>query len=229
MPSGGGPPVATSAGGRRPSSSAHQAARPTLEVSTLLDLIRLHLETVSFRVPPVELYLEVESACVSAEALNLLQRNPRRDTEAALSALARVRAEFGPDSVLSVRLKSGHLPEARSEWQPFESFTVASPRPVAMRPLVRRAHVRPRRLSPGNWEPSPGLGRLMDDRVNGGWWRREVRRDYRFVNTDRERPSGSTTTNKGGAGTLRAASSDLTCSAVPWTLRSPRLSRQRKP
>ena len=162
-----------------------QAARPTLEVSTLLDLIRLHLETVSFRVPPVELYLEVEGACVSAEALNLLQRNPRRDTEAALIALARVRAEFGPDSVLSVRLKSGHLPEARSEWQPFESFTVASPRPVAMRPLVRRAHVRPRTLSPGNWEPSPGLGRLMDDRVNGGWWRREVRRDYRFVNTDR--------------------------------------------
>ena len=164
-----------------------QPARPTLEVSVLLDLIRLHLETVSLRVPPVELSLEVEGLCLSPEALNLLQWHPGRNTEAAMGALARIRAEFGPDSVLSVRLKPGHLPEARFEWQPFKRLTVARPRPAPIRPLVRRAYARPGLLEriPGSWKQSSALGRLLGYLISGEWWSREVRRDYRFVNTHR--------------------------------------------
>lgn len=168
-----------------------RTARPTLKVSVLLDLVRLRLENLSLPVPPVELSLEVEGVSASPQVLSLLQRNPRRNLEAALRALARIRAEFGPDSVLSARLKSGHLPEARSEWRPLEKLKAARPRSVSLRPLVRRAHSRPRLLkrspleSAGRWKRSPGLGRLLGYLINGGWWSREVRRDYRFVDSRR--------------------------------------------
>ena len=159
-----------------------QPARPTLDVSVLLDLVRLRLEGVSLGAPPLELSLQVEAVRVSAERRNLLLQAPRRNTEAALRALARVRAEFGPDSVLWARLKPGHLPEARWEWRPLHRLAPATPRPGPLRPLVRRVHARPkpldRRRPP---EPEPLLGYL----ISGGWWNREVRRDYRFVHSKR--------------------------------------------
>ena len=169
-----------------------QPAGPTLEVSVLLDLVRLRLEAVSLGAPAVELSLELEGVDVSSQTLNLWQRNPGRNLEAALRSLARVRAEFGAGSVLSVRLKSGHLPEARFEWRPFESLTRARPRPVPLRPLVRRVYARPKllptspyRLAAGSGKRSRGLGRLLGYLISGGWWGREVRRDYRFVDTGR--------------------------------------------
>ena len=169
-----------------------QPARPTLKVSSLLDLVRLRLESLSLPVRPVELSLEVEGVSAAPRVVSLLQRNPSRNLEAALRALARVRAEFGPDSVVSARLKSGHLPEARCEWRPLEKLPAASPRSVSLRSLVRRAHARPRPLkrspleSAGRWwKRSPGLGRLLGYLISGGWWSREVRRDYRFVGTGR--------------------------------------------
>jgi hypothetical protein len=164
-----------------------QAAEPTLAEPTLLELAGLHLETVSFPFPPVELSLEVEGVGVTAEKLNLLQENPNRDTGSAMRALARIRAEFGPDSVLMARLRSGHLPEARFAWHPFGKLSEASPRPVAVRSLVRRAHASPRVLEglPVNW-PSPAApGPPPEHLVSGGWWVREVRRDYRFIDTGR--------------------------------------------
>jgi protein ImuB len=168
-----------------------QPARPTLKVSALLDLVRLRLESLSLPVRPVELSLEVEGVSAAPRVVSLLQRNPSRNLEAALRALARVRAEFGPDSVVSARLKSGHLPEARCEWRPLEKLPAASPRSVSLRPLVRRAHARPRPLerspfeSASRWKRSQELGRLLGYLISGGWWSREVRRDYRFAGTGR--------------------------------------------
>jgi protein ImuB len=168
-----------------------QPARPTLKVSALLDLVRLRLESLSLPVRPVELSLEVEGVSAAPRVVSLLQRNPSRNLEAALRALARIRAEFGPDSVLSARLKSGHLPEARSEWRPLEKLPAASPRSVSLRSLVRRAHARPRPLerspfeSASRWKRSQELGRLLGYLISGGWWSREVRRDYRFAGTGR--------------------------------------------
>jgi protein ImuB len=168
-----------------------QPARPTLKVSALLDLVRLRLESLSLPVRPVELSLEVEGVSAAPRVVSLLQRNPSRNLEAALRALARIRAEFGPDSVVSARLKSGHLPEARCEWRPLEKLPAASPRSVSLRSLVRRAHARPRPLerspfeSASRWKRSQELGRLLGYLISGGWWSREVRRDYRFAGTGR--------------------------------------------
>ncbi len=164
-----------------------QAAEPTLAAPALLELAGLHLETVSFPFPPVELALEVEGVGVTAETLNLLQENPNRDAGSAMRALARVRAEFGPGSVLTAQLRSGHLPEARFAWHPFGKLAAASPRPVAVRSLVRRAHASPRVLEglPVNWPSPQGLGPPPEHLISGGWWVREVRRDYRFVDTGR--------------------------------------------
>ena len=164
-----------------------QAAEPTLDARVLLELVGLRLETVSFPFPPVELALEVEGVGVTADKLNLLQENPDRDRGSAMRALARVRAEFGPDSVLTAGLASGHLPEARFAWRPFGKLAAACPRPVAVRALVRRAHARPRILEgqPVNWQAPSGPGPPPEHLVSGGWWVREVRRDYRFVDTAR--------------------------------------------
>ena len=164
-----------------------QAAEPTLDARLLLELVGLRLETVSFPFPPVELALEVEGVGVTADKLNLLQENPDRDRGSAMRALARVRAEFGPDSVLTAGLASGHLPEARFAWRPFGKLAAACPRPVAVRALVRRAHARPRILEgqPVNWQAPSGPGPPPEHLVSGGWWIREVRRDYRFVDTAR--------------------------------------------
>ena len=164
-----------------------QAAEPTLAAPVLLELVGLHLETVSFPFPPVELSLEVEGVAVTAEKLNLLQENPNRDAGSAMRALARVRAEFGSGSVLTAQLRSGHLPEARFAWHPFGKLAAASPRPVAVRSLVRRAHASPRVLEglPVNWPSPPAPGPPPEHLVSGGWWVREVRRDYRFVDTGR--------------------------------------------
>ena len=167
-----------------------QAAEPTLDARVLLELVGLRLETISFPFPPVELALEVEGVPVTADKLNLLQENPDRDTGSAMRALARVRAEFGPGSVLTARLASGHFPEARFGWRPFGKLAAAAPRPVAVRALVRRAHARPRLLEgqPVNWQAPSGPGPLgppPEHLVSGGWWVREIRRDYRFVDTAR--------------------------------------------
>ncbi len=164
-----------------------QPAEPTLAASVLLELVGLRLETVSFSFPPVALSLEVEGVGVTADRLNLLQENPNRDNESAMRALAQVRAEFGCDSVCTVRLKSGHLPAARFAWHPVGKLAVASPRPVAIRSLVRRVHARPRVLKdrPVNWQNLPVPGPPPEHVVSGGWWVREVRRDYRFVDTGR--------------------------------------------
>ena len=159
-----------------------QLAQPTLEVSVLLNLVRLHLERVRLSAPPLELSLEVEAVYSSTKTRNLLKQKPSRNTEAALLALAQVRAEFGADSVLLVRLKPGHLPEACWEWQSFQRLTPATPRLVPIRSLVRRVHTRPKPL---DWRRPIAPQLLLGYLISGGWWNREIRRNYRFVNTNR--------------------------------------------
>ncbi len=170
-------------------------ASPTLETPQVLELVRLRLAGMSLSSGVAELTLQAESAAASRRQRNLFENQSPRDLEAANRALARVRAELGDKTVVLARLRDGHLPEAAFEWEPVKRLESPAPRNVALRPLVRRIYSRPLMLSRrrGN-EPRAALVTLYEDRqvnerigpyiVTGGWWVREVEREYYYLRTE---------------------------------------------
>jgi len=131
------------------------------------------------------------------EQLRLFRAAERRDLAAANRALARLRAIFGDDAVRRVRLREGHLPEARWAWELLAAVVRPQPQGVALRPLMRRIVLRPSVLPPppraqrdAGWLPAgPDAGPVVrmvgPDVLSGGWWRREIHRDYYFAETQR--------------------------------------------
>ena len=160
-----------------------QAAEPTLNAKILLELVGLILETITFIFPVVELYLEAEGVCFTDKKRSLFRENPIRDKSSAMRALARVRVEFGTNSVLIAQLKKGHLPEARFEWYRFDRLTIAKPRSVSIRYLIRRTYTHPRAVGDLLLKYPPSPISSHEYLINGGWWCREIRRNYRFVDT----------------------------------------------
>lgn len=132
---------------------SHQTARirpaaPTLDGRGLLDLLRLRLETLSLSAGVTELTVTVEDTPATTEQLRLFAEAERRDLAAANRALARLRATFGDDAVRRVRLREGHLPEARWTWEPLAAVVRPQPHAVVHRPLMRRIVLRPSLLPP---------------------------------------------------------------------------------
>ncbi|MCH7549955.1 MAG: hypothetical protein IH969_10550 [Candidatus Krumholzibacteriota bacterium] len=130
-----------------------------------------------------------------------LQRQPgievrrferHRDLDAVARAFARLRAEFGDTAVVRAALRDAHLPEARFEWKPVSTIEAPRPRNVRMAPLVRRVYEKPIVFSPGRQRKADEqLTAHIDDGsiretygpyvVSGGWWARDVHREYYFV------------------------------------------------
>ena len=177
---------------------ALRPATATLDPALLLDLIRLRLEAApELQAGVVELRLEVEEVPAQEEQLRLFAALVRRDLAKGAQALARVRAELGEQAVGRFELREGHLPEARFGFVPGVALELPSPATDAPRPLMRRLYPRPfplpspRRLNrEDGWQPRiPEQGpivRLVGPHVlSGGWWQREVRRDYYFARTRR--------------------------------------------
>jgi protein ImuB len=177
-------------------------AAPTLDSSQILDLVRLRLESMQFSAGVAEIALEAEACAATAEQLRLFSEGPARDLDAANRALARLRAEFGDDAVVQAKLKDGHLPEARFTWEPLSR--VKLPRNdlnvlncPAAKVLVRRIMAKPMPL-PGGPRHTHEDGWLMlghkygsVDKLSGpyvfsgGWWNKEIQRDYYFAETRR--------------------------------------------
>ncbi len=175
-----------------------RTATPTLDVRQILNLVHLRFENHSLPSGVTEIDLLVISARASREQLQLFRRQSgrgaRRDLEAAGRALARIRAEFGEQTVVRARLAEGHLPEAQFAWEPLERVLRPTPKTVEPRPLVRRLFARPCRLpsqprhEPDNWIlRGARRGRVAQLRgphiVSGGWWRTPVHREYYFALT----------------------------------------------
>ena len=189
-------------------------AVPSLDVLQLLDLVRLRIETWKLTTGIIEIELEVTGAATSVEQLRVFVEQPRRDLAAGNRALARLRAELGDDAVVRAVLCDGQLPEASFGWQPMtELKTPRNPQPSAAsfepvlpdgasaslrrRPLVRRILRKPEQLhAPGRHLRDDGwLIRGVDHGpvthvagpyvVSGGWWVRDVHREYQFVMTRR--------------------------------------------
>ncbi|MEX0802821.1 MAG: DNA polymerase Y family protein [Candidatus Binatia bacterium] len=180
-------------------------AVPTLEATQILDLVRLRLESLKLVAGVVEIELTAEACAATVEQLRLFAEQPKRDFDAANRALARLRAEFGEGTVVQAKLKDGHLPEARFVWEPLDR--VKFPQnglndlnvlngPTA-EVLVRRITDKPIMLAGGPYNthedgwlllgPKHGsIDKLTGPYVySGGWWNREIQRDYYFAETRR--------------------------------------------
>jgi protein ImuB len=172
-------------------------AAPTLDVVQILDLVRLRLESVGVSAGVIEIDIEAGGQPATPEQIQLFTEHQQRNLEAGNRALARLRAEFGDDAVVRAVLRKGHLPEARFGWERMERLQIPRPRQVEQRSLVRRVFGRPVALPPAP-RPSHDDGWLISGVVrgsvadqtgpyilSGGWWVREVRRDYYYVETRR--------------------------------------------
>ena len=191
-----------------------EPGRPTREAMMLIDLARLRLGNCQLQAKVERITLRADIAKLHGEQLALLAMRRKRDRTAGSRALARIRAAFGDHSVTRASLRAAHLPEARFRYEavaempridrpiqerlpdhgaqtpPMDPAARATD-PAPAPPLVRRLLPRPRRLEPRDPrhpEAGPRLGertRLFGPyRVSGGWWAREVSRDYYYAETE---------------------------------------------
>ncbi len=169
-----------------------EPAGPTLDVVSLLELVRLRLESLTLPAAIEEVLLRLEGADATTEQLALFRTQSRRDLEAAGRAIARLRAAYGPESVTQATLRAAHLPEASFTWEPVQHVGFPSvsestePLPLCRRVLPRPLPLPPRpRHEPEAWLGRRGTITAMDGpyRVSGGWWVRTVERDYYFAHT----------------------------------------------
>jgi protein ImuB len=173
---------------------------PTLDERRLLELSRLRIESLRLSGDVGEIVLTARTAIAGPGQLELFVAGRDRQREAGDRALARLRAEFGEDAVVRARLAEGHLPEARFRLERLERLPpCAAPRAGSLRPPPIRTLVRRIRAAPLPLGPRPvcgptgvflgGLGREPVVRmkgsylISGGWWRREVEREYHFAET----------------------------------------------
>jgi protein ImuB len=181
-------------------------AAPTLDAAQIIDLVRLRLESLRLAAGVIEVDLSVESVAATSEQLRLFAEKPSRDLDAANRALARLRAEFGEESVVYARLTDGHLPEARFSWEPLTQVKLPNNvlngakrlndlnvlnSPV----LVRRIFAKPIRLAGGPYHSHEdgwlilGPKHSTIDKLTGpyvfagGWWNREIQREYYYAET----------------------------------------------
>ncbi len=180
-------------------------ARPTCDGAQIIDLLRLRMESFlgntrdhAAKVETIRIAVKGMPSC--SDQHRLFAENPRRDSKSAHRALARLRAEFGANTVVRAVLREGHLPEAHFRWEPFgevDGFLTSSTGRHSAANLVRRLHYRPLPLSPrpsrlrnDGWLPCGvhcgAVVRLIGPHViDGGWWIRAVHREYHFAETQR--------------------------------------------
>jgi protein ImuB len=182
-------------------------ASPTLDSMQILDLVRLRLESLRLAAGVIEIELRAETCAATSEQLRLFTEGPTRDLDAANRALARVRAEFGDDAVVSAKLTDGHLPEASFTWEPIDRIKLPKNHlndlnglnvlnRSSSKVLVRRVYAKPHRLDAGphrshedGWllgTKHGAIDKLTGPYVfSGGWWNREIQREYYFAETRR--------------------------------------------
>jgi protein ImuB len=170
-----------------------RSAHPTLKEKQLIDLVRLRLENRVLKSGVMEIQLDAQTVSATTEQLQLFVKRPRRNLEAADRAFASLRAQFGSEAVVHIKIHPGHLPEARFSFELLEHATL--PKTVGRRrpTLVRRVFTRPFTLkgSPAPWQITS-----LDKRdtkafscfhgpyvLSGGWWNRDIHREYYFVET----------------------------------------------
>ena len=161
-----------------------KTAEPTLDEPTLLDLLRLRLHALNLDDGITALSIHIIPAPLPSSQLSLYQdlAKSENDLLAANRALARLRAEFGPDRVLQAHCLASHLPEESYEWRLFDRIRKPSPTQQQTACLIRRILDRPNRIS------TPSRARLLrvfgPYTTTGFWWRdSKVHQSDYFVET----------------------------------------------
>lgn len=158
-------------------------AAATDDILLILDLVRLRLEGLDLGAGVIQVVLIARGERFRSDQLRLFVERPPRDVEAANRALARLRAEFGPQAVLQIIPRKGHLPEARFRLQELHQLRLPeSPRLVSRRGIPR-FYPTPIALS----GPPEGLFAAGPHIISGGWWVREVHRDYYLAQLAQDR------------------------------------------
>lgn len=172
-----------------------EPAAPTLDTMQMLELLRLRLDALQLHAAVESFALELEGQRADPRQIALFRAQVRRDLEAADRALARLTAALGPEAVTRPQLRPAHLPEARCSWVPISHVRFPEARNMQIEgelaPRIRRVLARPRLLpprsrhEPDGWIIEPELGPVEQMqgpfRASGGWWVREVERDYYFA------------------------------------------------
>jgi len=184
--------------GAPPLSVVVRAARPSTEPRIWDELLTLRLASITLDAGVVGFAVSLDPTEVAAGQIRMSYDRPRRDLDAAARALARVAADLGDAQVGRLVPLRGHLPEARARWQPGTSIAAPRPTPCAtpQRTLVRRLWRRPHPLPPrARHEPDGWLvlgleaGPIEYLRgpyiFYGGWWARDVHREYYYAQTRR--------------------------------------------
>ncbi len=166
-----------------------KTAEPTLDEPTLLDLVRLRLHAINLDDGITAVLIEILSAPLPSAQLGLYQEFTKSDSDllSANRALARVRAEFGPDRVLQAHCLDSHLPQESFAWQLFDQIRQPTPAQQRTACVIRRILDQPKRVSAPR---RAGLRRVFGPYVtNGLWWRQsEVHQSDYFA----EHPDGTT-------------------------------------
>ena len=173
-----------------------QPAEPTLDERQVLDLVRLRFETLRLVLGVTEITLTVEGLKATTEQLRLFDQVSTRNLKAANLALARVRMTLGSRAIGRVELCDAHLPEARFRIVPMDSLEQAKCQMIKDMPLVRRFFnklqffVDPNTLvRRDTFPPGMEIGKIRSivgpDIISGGWWKKEVQREYFYVETYR--------------------------------------------
>lgn len=169
-------------------------AEPTTTLAALEELVQLRFDAEHWKSGVVEMEVEIRVVRARAAQATLFADRPRRDLKAQARALARLRAEFGNRAVVRAEIRTGHLPEGRVSWTPTDHFPVAKARerhPVLVREIYTRpvrVAGKPRHHHDDGWlvlgADTGCVVRLFGPFVlSGGWWRREIHREYHWVET----------------------------------------------
>lgn len=152
-------------------------SEPSLDQKRLLDLLNLRLESMPLHEGVTDLELQLEESESPPEQLELFDETSRREVQAANRALDRVRAELGAGAVVRACLQEGHLPAASFRWEPLEKLHGRpSPQKISNY-LLRRFYAVPQPLT----APKPDQQLSGPYRISGGWWNREIERDYYYL------------------------------------------------
>jgi protein ImuB len=164
-----------------------EPAAPTLDTMQVIDLLRLRIDALSLPAAIEEFELELEGRRTDPHQIALFRAQVRRDLEAGNRALAQLRAALGPEAITHAQLRAAHLPEARFCWVPTAELRFPLEPNLQIEgelpPRIRRLLPRPEKLPGREQLELEGVELQGPYRASGGWWVREVERNYYFAQT----------------------------------------------